>query len=202
MFNTKQLIIVFLIGLCAGFGGGGIAVLTMRHNQGVQPSPDVVRAKQFEVVTTNGTVRARFGLKSADHPSLELFAPDGGHRLSLDLDNVGEPVIYLRDDKQNVRTIWGHVGSDTASLEDDNWALSFQLTGEDDAVAEVGMVNVLRPRLVISPFREQWQKPLKRGCRPRGSFGWHMRIRSRRDSRDEYPIAGLAVKSHREIQND
>jgi hypothetical protein len=41
MFNRKQLIIVFLIGLCAGFGGGGIAVLTIRHNQGVESSPDV-----------------------------------------------------------------------------------------------------------------------------------------------------------------
>jgi len=145
MSNAKQMIIVFLIGLCAGFGGGGIAVLTIRHNQGVQPSPDVVRAKQFEVVTTSGVVRARFGLKSGDNPSLELFAPDGGHRLSLDLDNVGEPVIYLSDAKKNIRTVWGHVGSDTASLEDDNWALSFQVTGEGDAVAQVGMVKRSAP---------------------------------------------------------
>ncbi len=91
-----------------------MVVLAMRHTHGVQPSADVVRAKQFEVVTTSGIVRARLGLKSGDYPSLELFAPDGGHRLSLDLENVGEPFIYLRDAKENIRTIWGHVGSDTA----------------------------------------------------------------------------------------
>jgi hypothetical protein len=114
MFNKKQLIVLFLVGLFAGFGGGGMVVLAMRHTHGVQPSADVVRAKQFEVVTTSGIVRARLGLKSGDYPSLELFAPDGGHRLSLDLENVGEPFIYLRDAKENIRTIWGHVGSDTA----------------------------------------------------------------------------------------
>ena len=143
MFNTKQLLIVFLIAVCAGFVGGGIAVLTVRQNHGIESSPDVVRAKQFEVVTTSGIVRARFGLESADNPYLELFAPNGGHRLSLGLDNVAEPVIYLSDAKENIRTIWGHVGSDTASLEDDNWALSFYGTGE--TVAEIGVVKKSAP---------------------------------------------------------
>jgi hypothetical protein len=142
MFNKKQLIVLFLVGLFGGFGGGGIAVLAMRHSQGVRPAADVMRAKQFEVVTTSGIVRARLGLKSGDYPSLELFAPDGGQRLSLDLDNVGEPVIYLRDAKENIRTAWGHVGSDTASLEDDNWGLSFGLSREENDVAQIGMVKV------------------------------------------------------------
>lgn len=83
--------------------------------------------------------------RDGDYPSLELFAPDGSKGLSLDLDNVDEPLITLRDSKENIRAILGHVTSDTASLEDDNWALSFRVTGEDDTVADFGMVKRTAP---------------------------------------------------------
>jgi hypothetical protein len=36
--------------------------------------------------------------------------------------------------------------------------------------------DIWRRELAELDVRELWQKPLKRGCRPRGSFGWHMRI--------------------------
>ena len=138
-------------------------MITMGHSEERQHPPDVLRAKHFAVVTNSGEVRARFGLKSGEHPSLELFAPGGGQRLSLDLDFLGEPVISLRDAKENTRTFWGDVGSDTPTVEDDNWALSFQLTGEDDTVAEFGMVKravkqraVNRGIAVVRDVRGHW----------------------------------------------
>jgi len=50
-------------------------------------------------------------------------------------------LIMLRDSKENIRAILGQVPLDTASLEDDNWALSFRVTGEDDTVADFGMIK-------------------------------------------------------------
>lgn len=145
MNNAKQLTVVCLIGLVSGFVGALIAIFIMRHNEKALQSADVIRARQFEAVTTNGLVRARFGAKSGDDPSLELFGPDGSKRLSLVLDNVDEPLIMLRDSKENIRVVLGHVTSDTASLEDDNWALSFQVSGPDDTVADFGMVKRTAP---------------------------------------------------------
>jgi hypothetical protein len=84
-------------------------------------------------------VRARFGLDSGDLPVIRFFGPDEKERFSIMLDNVDEPIIAMEDIKGNVRAVFGHETSDTASPSDEDWDLSFLVPGEDHFSAELGV---------------------------------------------------------------
>lgn len=142
MSNAKQLAAVALIGLVAGLAGGALAVSLTGRSKNVRQSADVIRAKRFEAIGENGTLRARFGLASGDVPSVILFGPDGSERLWIGLDNIDEPVILMHDIKGDIRAYFGHEGSDTASPADDDWSLSFYAPGDTDhRSAAVGSVR-------------------------------------------------------------
>jgi hypothetical protein len=141
MNKMAQIATVAFIGLIAGLAGGVLAASLIGRGKIVQPSADVVRAKQFEAVGANGTIRARFGLDSGDIPIVRLFGPDGNERFSIMLDNVDEPIIAMSDVKGNTRAYLGHETSDTANPEDDDWSLPFQAAGDVDRLAAFGMMR-------------------------------------------------------------
>lgn len=142
MSDKNQVMAMFLIGLLSGFGGGMLAVLTVGHGKTGSQSQAIIQAKQFDAITASGVVRARFGIESGDNPAIKLFAPNGAERLTIGLDNVDEPLIMMRDTKQNIRAVLGHETSDTASPEDDNWWLWFEANGGDDGVVSaIGMTK-------------------------------------------------------------
>jgi hypothetical protein len=58
--------------------------------------PDVVQARAFEVVDSNGQVRGALGVTS-DGPALLITDAAGHGRAGLGLGPTGEPVLVLRD---------------------------------------------------------------------------------------------------------
>lgn len=84
-------------------------------------------------------VRARFGLDSGDVPVMRFFGSDEKERFSIMLDNVEEPTMVMQDVKGNVRAVFGHEASDTASLSDDDWYVSFLEPEEDHFSATLGV---------------------------------------------------------------
>jgi hypothetical protein len=140
MSITKQIVSAALISILAGLTGGMVAVrVSMRGSNGPD-SADVVRAKMFEVIGSDGRVRARFGVHGGDEPTMILLGSDGKERLSVGLDNVDEPQLVMSDIRGNPRAFLGHVGSDTASVDDDDWGLSLRGTGSSD-LAEFAVIK-------------------------------------------------------------
>jgi len=139
MSKGMQLAAVALVGLISGLAGGALAVSVAGRGKNTQASSDVMRAKQFEAIGANGTVRARFGLETGDVPILRLFSQNGSERFSIILDNVGEPIVMMEDVSGNTRAYFGHETSDTANPVDDYWSVSFQAAGDTDRLATLGM---------------------------------------------------------------
>jgi hypothetical protein len=145
MNKLTQFAAVAFIGVVAGFAGGAFATSILARSQIFQRPPEVIRAKQFEAIGEKGVARARFGLDSGDVPMMRFLGPDGQERLTIMLDNINEPIIMMKDIKGNMRAVFGHDTSDTASPDDDNWSVSFRAPGEDDNSAVLGVVRSYRP---------------------------------------------------------
>src|SRR4051794_15046502 len=122
MSNFKTVTTATVLALLAGVLGGFFASYWFMRQR---KEPEVVRAKRFDVVSANGTVRATLALEGGELPKLALYAPDGKERVLLSLDNIDEALLMMRDRKGDIRTFFGHKTSDTASLDDDDWTLSF-----------------------------------------------------------------------------
>jgi hypothetical protein len=140
MSLTKQIVAFALVGILAGLTGAIVAVRVSLRGSKVPNSADVVRAKTFEVIASDGRVRARLGVDSGDSPTVTFLGSDGSERLWVGLDNVDEPKLVMSDIKGNPRAFLGHVASDTASVEDDDWGLSFRGTGSSD-LAEFAVIK-------------------------------------------------------------
>jgi hypothetical protein len=96
---------------------------------------EVIRAKRFELVDSDGSVRATLALHEGGTPGLGLFDNDGHERATLSLDQEGAPRL----------TLWSKAGNVFGSLEfGTEWRLGLVLTDRNrqvvwSAVHEGGM---------------------------------------------------------------
>ena len=140
MCNRMQLVLVAIIAmLCGSFGGVVAARYSMRAeaNRGL---PDAIRARRFEAVARDGSVRMRI---DAERQSIELLAANGSQRFQVQLDALEEPALLFRDGAGNVRASLGHDPTDTPEFESNAWSLTFEPQGNSEGydLASMGIAT-------------------------------------------------------------
>ncbi len=135
MSNSKQLVVVALVAFTAGFAGAFTASHVARSDKAAAQSSSVVRSRMFEAVGSDGTVRVRV---DADQQRISILTAGGKERLSIALDSADEPIILMRDVKEDIRAYFGHETSDTGNALDDDWLAAFQAPGGDEQTAVIG----------------------------------------------------------------
>jgi len=139
-----------LLALIAGFAGGYASQLLHR-----QTPLSTLQATRFELVNRSGQVigmwgsdpddrtvlafaqrpaqnnvfdqsqqRAAIGLYADGSPFLKLASKEGQSRIRLDLNEFDKPILMMND-SHGVRVALGVEQSDTPSMNDDDWILSF-----------------------------------------------------------------------------
>jgi hypothetical protein len=84
--------------LLTGIGlGVGLEGRAMPKRQAEMPVSDVVRARQFQVVDRDGTVRMRLGMDDDGAARLSLLAKSNKPAVVVQVDSHGDAAISLRD---------------------------------------------------------------------------------------------------------
>jgi hypothetical protein len=113
-----------LVSLIAGAMGGFAASFITGTPSIAQPSDEIVRAQQFQLIDARGRTRARLGFSPDAQPYLQLSDEDdnrgvwlgiaretgmavrdvdGRTRLVLSVDDRGNPSLVVRDRERNTR---------------------------------------------------------------------------------------------------
>src|SRR4051812_19476379 len=90
-------------GLVGGWMGNRLALGTAACAQPPPALEKVIRAEQFEVLGTDGKVRAVLTGKDDEGPTLRLLDTDGEDRVVLSLRPTEEAVLAFRDKGQKAR---------------------------------------------------------------------------------------------------
>ncbi len=142
MTNSRQLVAVAIVAFAAGFAGALVASHVTQKGNGASQDVKVVRARAIEVVGSDGNVRVKI---DGEQQEISMLTASGKERLTIALDNADEPIILLRDVKQDIRAYFGHETSDTGSASDDIWLAAFRAPGGETQLAAIGEWKLYRP---------------------------------------------------------
>lgn len=105
--NGKQFRILAVLTVISGFLGGAVSNLALRGGpalaQGDDATPDVVRARRFELVDAEGRMRAALGFLVTGDPALRLFDAAGNTQAQLSVDDEGNLALVLCDAAEKPR---------------------------------------------------------------------------------------------------
>ena len=126
--TTRQTGLNFVVGVAAGLLGGVLSFLLF-NGQLVRAQDDsssgVIRAKEFQLVDSNGRARANLAFSANGEPYLAMSEQSGNHvvwlglsedsglalrdidgktRLVLSLDQSGDPSLVVRDRQHRMRS--------------------------------------------------------------------------------------------------
>jgi hypothetical protein len=92
-----------VMGLFIGLGLGVVMETKAAPRQATKEAPEVLQARQFQVVDRDGTVRMQLGLEADGASRLTMLGPNNKKALVAQVNDRGEASFSLRDHNEQER---------------------------------------------------------------------------------------------------
>ncbi len=167
---SARTLLGILISCSAGFIGG----LFSSHDRVNASAPELIRAREIELVGESGIAVARWstgsgkavslkflngrdasaieiGLLEDGRPFLSMAGRDGKRRIMMDLDQADKPMLGMSDERWEGRVRLGFIPPDTFPYSNwDHWGILFRAFGSQRPIVGMGTVN--RGKNPAEPF--------------------------------------------------